>query len=810
MPDFEPVDFDPFKTGPHPVFPAFDAQAVANPIGPPDSDSYFLAPSNVSQAPALTRLVDAYTVGVDGQPRMQAWPERLVRNALRPTQETLAGRNPMDDYLLRNRDQLHEPNMLGRLLGMTQPWYAPGGESTVSGMVDAASLAGGAPLIEGAGTGTLGSGAMRPGAKPMPAEPTVVQPFYSAMEHAVRSAKQDVMSPDQWRGYLQNMPGVKAEELEWTGVPEGKKITKQQMLDHVQEHGVQVKEVEKGGASGMNEDTAREVAYERVLRQNGYNPLSEATAGEREIPDFWDHVEDHAAQLMDDQEHGPRYGKQQLPGGENYREKLFTLPQKNALRVEPITANSYRLVDTNTGEMIAHGTPEAMQARLREMQPWEAGVRGRNGQGPYQSSHWDEPNVLAHVRMNDREIPGDVGRALRIEPYGNKFIVQGFGVKDADPAMQFKFSSHDAAQQYIDTNYPNGAPLNTLHLEELQSDWHQTGRKQGYKQGNLGPTEAQTTEVATILDGLRGHEPRFGGTIENNGSGWSIKGAAPSWLEKGWITPEELTKLQKYEEARSADIQDRHGGVPDAPFKTTWPDMILKRMIRQAADEGYDAISWTPGEAQAARYDLSKQVDGIKAVRRSDGTYDLVAQRKGDKDFLTPVASKIPETKLADHVGKDLAEKIKDQVINTKEYTGLDLKVGGEGMKGFYDKILVDKVNAIAKKFGGKVEWKEIHGDPQQMEVIPWPSRHGNPDEFHVYDSHEQHLETFSSQEAADQFVKQGGKAHKIPVLRLTPQLRDVAQRRGFPLFAAGVPFPLEPVDHDPFAGNKKGTTDGK
>ena len=32
----------------------------------------------------------------------------------------------------------------------------------------------------------------------------------------------------------------------------------------------------------------------------------------------------------------------------------------------------------------------------------------------FKSSHWDEPNVLAHVRMNDREIPG-VGKSLHIE-----------------------------------------------------------------------------------------------------------------------------------------------------------------------------------------------------------------------------------------------------------------------------------------------------------------------------------------------------------------------------------------------------------
>ena len=35
-------------------------------------------------------------------------------------------------------------------------------------------------------------------------------------------------------------------------------------------------------------------------------------------------------------------------------------------------------------------------------------------------------------------------------------------------------------------------------------------------------------------------------------------------------------------------------GVPDAPFKKTWPDLVIKRMVREAAENGYDKLSWTP------------------------------------------------------------------------------------------------------------------------------------------------------------------------------------------------------------------------
>ena len=35
--------------------------------------------------------------------------------------------------------------------------------------------------------------------------------------------------------------------------------------------------------------------------------------------------------------------------------------------------------------------------------------------------------------------------------------------------------------------------------------------------------------------------------------------------------------------------------------------------------------------------------------------------------------------------------------------TGLDLKVGGEGMRGFYDQILPSAANKLVKRWGGRV-----------------------------------------------------------------------------------------------------------
>ena len=43
-------------------------------------------------------------------------------------------------------------------------------------------------------------------------------PFYSTLEKTVADTGQNKMTGDQWLGTLSNKPGVKPEELDWTGL----------------------------------------------------------------------------------------------------------------------------------------------------------------------------------------------------------------------------------------------------------------------------------------------------------------------------------------------------------------------------------------------------------------------------------------------------------------------------------------------------------------------------------------------------------------------------------------------------------------
>lgn len=218
-----------------------------------------------------------------------------------------------------------------------------------------------------------------------------------------------------------------------------------------------------------------------------------------------------------------------------------------------------------------------------------------NISAPYQGHHWDEPNVLAHVRFAE--------------------VADGDGEK-------------------------------VLLIEEIQSDWHQKGRKKGYSSHALGYA------------------------AEDDGT------------------------------------------VPDAPFKKTWPLLAFKRMIRWAAENGYQRIAWTTGEQQVERYNLAKYVDTIGYSLRGKQANITVWSTQGQTVYQNQSASK--ET-LEETIGHELTEKVfsgegrKEGEITYLE--GLDLEVGGEGMKAFYDKMLPKMVQKFVKKWGGKVGIAGIDGD---------------------------------------------------------------------------------------------------
>jgi hypothetical protein len=226
-------------------------------------------------------------------------------------------------------------------------------------------------------------------------------------------------------------------------------------------------------------------------------------------------------------------------------------------------------------------------------------------EGP--STHWDKQNVVAHARITGRE---------------------------------------DAAGKRV------------LFIEELQSDWHQKGRDQGYQQpadpvareeARLAVTAATVARDAArtdfaeevvaegevLLARLQASQEKAKASLGADGDAvlaeriaklngalntitdqLAAKEFARASQQASFLTYNAANGLGKTEAMQAAidrleqaqlaaleaevayDAASGESGIPDAPWKKSWDALLMKRMIRYAVDNGFEQIAWINGNQQ--------------------------------------------------------------------------------------------------------------------------------------------------------------------------------------------------------------------
>ncbi|MBP5480001.1 MAG: hypothetical protein J6Y15_11650, partial [Bacteroidaceae bacterium] len=298
-----------------------------------------------------------------------------------------------------------------------------------------------------------------------------------------------------------------------------------------------------------------------------------------------------------------------------------------------------------------------------------------------------------------------------------------------------------------------------LVVDEVQSKRHQDGREKGYKKEapqDAPQVVAYESAKKALDDYMEQLREKYGRTDLSYG------------LEK-----EERTKLNELHDKelkaridRNRYEQAEHFGnfsspVPTAPFDKNWHELVMKRMLRYAAENDYDKVAWTSGEQQAERYNIGNVVNTIDVSPYEAQSHNEVDGfdvdiHVNDADTKTLFVSKdgvisggeFAGMKLADVLGKELA----NDILSTTEYReidGKDLRIGGEGMKGFYDKILPNYMNKFGKKFGAKVgvvtlpDVEEAGREMWSVDVTPEMKRTAMEEGFPMFSKkeREEHIE---------------------------------------------------------------------
>ena len=548
---------------------------------------------------------------------------------------------------------------------------------------------------------------------PKPQAPVSELGFYSATEQAALNLPRNKGTGQSFLNDLMKAPDVKKDELAWTGLDDFLKdkpnVTKQEVQDFISQNKVDLEEVRLGESpvedpigiakrkavfdkyepeiqqlySELDNVTAKKrnalklatAKYDEMLYQlnkDGYMPTAqdyeafnlaerELTQANRMQNDDIDirnrlgkiqnmrDAEADAAYVVPERM-PTKYYKYQLPGGENYREILLKMPFKEPAMPKGYEVTSMQYDDgtvryfANTPTTRSQGfrTQEEAQAELSKT---ASNLKGfRENLVSYQSSHFNEPNILAHMRVNDR-----------VDADGKKMLL----------------------------------------VEEIQSDWHQAGREKGYKGQFKDLPNDYKIESKTDKDGYSYYE-----VLDPQGNVFAKD------YSKGSVTNQAINRLN-----------ETIGGVPDAPFKDTWYQLSLKRLLKYAADNGYERVGLTTGKQQAKRYDLGNEVNSID-VESVEGVPNLqlvdIDVIGGQKIALEVENGVVREgefagKQLSDVVGKEMADKITNVAQGkTKSLAGEDLRIGGEGMKKYYDEIYPKFLEKYGKKWDAKVGETQI------------------------------------------------------------------------------------------------------
>lgn len=269
-------------------------------------------------------------------------------------------------------------------------------------------------------------------------------PFYSALIRAVAASQTKSAPASQWLATLRKTPGVKAEEIEWSGLeewlngvtepvggmvnPDAKgNVRREDVLTFLQNGGVKVEEVVLGGG---------ETAVLNTESRFFMSSFTSAIEGARDREDALLMLDNDrrayetARRINADLEDGGLFEDGDL--SDTWAETvlddlLVSFEREDAGATGPAQFANYKLP----------GADDSYREILLTLP---------NIDGP--STHWDEPNVVAHARITTRT--------------------------DATGAK-------------------------VLFLEEVQSDWHQKGRDEGYRREATAEERAaadQTVEDA--------------------------------------------------------------------------------------------------------------------------------------------------------------------------------------------------------------------------------------------------------------------------------------------------------------------------
>lgn len=373
--------------------------------------------------------------------------------------------------------------------------------------------------------------------------------------------------------------------------------------------------------------------------------------------------------------------------------------------------------------------------------------QGMKGGEYNNDSHYSESDVVMHFRTKERKIiePDGTKRVLFIEEvqsdihqaaYKNKLAGGIAYATDIDADGMERITEELAQLRSQQTEAQDAVEdverqIRTEVISELEAAGFKVVRDSGITSQMAGDITKRIT---------------WGQPYESEGQLYVDYSETPKEITKDDLNPiiDKLFKkhIPKHEEVREkarllttqrsaleSKVQDLKSAPPLAPFSKTWREVALKRLIYKASEMGFDAIGWTTGSQQNKRYNLSRFLRTVRAIKQADGGYRIQAYDANEARAIATAAGvsahhatvDIPDDKLDAALGADGAASVRRQAPEWTERDMAvikfdeDIEVGGEKKSGLYDNMLVNEAKKIAKKLDKNIE-VQLRDDFKQRE----------------------------------------------------------------------------------------------
>ena len=199
------------------------------------------------------------------------------------------------------------------------------------------------------------------------------------------------------------------------------------------------------------------------------------------------------------------------------------------------------------------------------------------------------------------------------------------------------------------------------------------------------------------------------------------------------LTVEEMQSDFAIAAIKAAQKNESGKRITDFPFKNNWYELTIKRLIRYAADNNFDAVAIPKGIVSAKRYgeDITSGIKSVNVSKNSKGNVFVFFKDSKNEPLTGYVYSKDGKqlTRTFDELRKVVGEKVYKQIEefnpkNADDKTDFALEkeiaIGsGLGKHQLYDKAIPSFMKKYGKKWNAKVYDEELSMDMDDLKMLP-------------------------------------------------------------------------------------------